>query len=87
MARHVAGGSVVYVNDTQNTPLVQRILTLIAGGLAIISLIALTIILIQYMLGIALSPAVLAVGLYGLPIAFILLMIILILSFRERRKS
>lgn len=87
VARHVTGGSVVFVKDTPNTPLVQRTLTLIAGGLAIISLLALTIILIQYMLGIALSPAVLAVGLYGLPIAFILLMAILALNFRERRKS
>lgn len=86
-ARQVTGGSVVLVNDTPNTPLVQRSLTMIAGGLAIISLLALTIILIQYMLGIALSPVILAVGLYGLPIAFILLMAILALSFRERRKS
>ncbi|PQZ88142.1 hypothetical protein CQ018_16990 [Arthrobacter sp. MYb227] len=75
------------MNTTANTPLIQRALTFIAGGLAIISLIALTIILIQYALSVALSPAVLAIGLYGLPLAFILLMVILFLSFRERRKN
>ena len=69
------------------TPAVQRFLTLFAGGLAIISFIALAVILIQYMLGYVLSPLLLAVGLYGLPLAFILLMVVLALNFRERRRS
>ncbi|GAA1497933.1 hypothetical protein [Paeniglutamicibacter kerguelensis] len=69
------------------TPAVQRFLTLFAGGLAIISFIALAVILIQYMLGYVLSPLLLAVGLYGLPLAFILLMVVLALNFRERRRG
>ena len=69
------------------TPAVQRFLTLFAGGIAIISFIALAVILIQYMLGYVLSPLLLAVGLYGLPLAFILLMVVLALNFRERRRG
>jgi cytochrome c-type biogenesis protein CcmH/NrfF len=33
------------------------------------------------------APALLAVALYGLPLAFILLMVVLVLNFRERRRS
>lgn len=87
MVSEPASGSVRHVNTTAKTPLAQRALTLVAGVLAIISLIALTVILIQYMLTVTLSPTLLAIGLYGLPIAFILLMVVLILNFRERRKS
>jgi hypothetical protein len=75
------------VNTTVKTPAIQRVLTLVAGGIAIISLIALTVILIQYMLSVALNPLLLATGLYGLPVAFILLMLVLALNFRERRRS
>lgn len=69
------------------TPAAQRFLTLFAGGIAIISLAALAVILIQYAMSVALSPLLLAVGLYGLPLAFILLMVVLGLNFRERRRS
>lgn len=68
------------------TPAAQRLLTMIAGGIALVSLIALTVILVQYMLEVVLSPVLLAVGLYGLPSAFILLMVILVLNFRQRRR-
>ncbi|MFF5794416.1 hypothetical protein ACFY5D_20425 [Paeniglutamicibacter sp. NPDC012692] len=69
------------------TPAAQRFLTLFAGGIAIISLVALAVILVQYAMSVALSPLLLAVGLYGLPLAFILLMVVLGLNFRERRRS
>lgn len=69
------------------TPAAQRFLTLFAGGIAIISLVALAVILIQYAMSVALSPLLLAVGLYGLPLAFILLMVVLALNFRERRRG
>lgn len=39
------------------------------------------------MLSVALNPLLLATGLYGLPVAFILLMLVLALNFRERRRS
>lgn len=75
------------MNTTVKTPAIQRILTLAAGGIAIVSLIALTVILVQYMLSVELAAPLLAVGLYGLPTAFILLMAVLALNFRERRRS
>ena len=75
------------MNTTVKTPAAQRFLTLFAGGIAIVSLVALAIILIQYAMAVALSPLLLAVGLYGLPLAFILLMVVLALNFRERRRS
>ena len=69
------------------TPAAQRFLTLFAGGIAIVSLVALAVILVQYAMSVALSPLLLAVGLYGLPLAFILLMLVLGLNFRERRRG
>lgn len=75
------------MNTTASTPASQRILTLVAGSIAIVSLVALAIILIQYMMQTAPAPALLAVALYGLPVAFILLIVILALNFRERRRS
>ncbi|MGL3807720.1 hypothetical protein ACSYDW_16690 [Paeniglutamicibacter sp. R2-26] len=69
------------------TPAFQRYLTLFAGGIAIVSLVALAVILVQYAMSVALSPLLLAVGLYGLPLAFILLMTVLGLNFLERRKG
>ena len=75
------------MNTTASTPASPRILTFLAGGIAIVSLAALTLILVQYMLAVSPAPAVLAVALYGLPAAFILLIVILWLNFRERRRS
>ncbi|MFL4473666.1 hypothetical protein ACIPVK_06705 [Paeniglutamicibacter sp. MACA_103] len=75
------------MNTTADTPASQRILTFLAGGVAIISLAALVVILIQYAMQLAPAPALIAVSLYGLPLAFILLMVILVLNFRERRRS
>ena len=75
------------MNTTTNTPASQRILTFLAGGIAIVSLAALAVILIQYAMQLAPAPVLIAVSLYGLPLAFILLMAILVLNFRERRRS
>lgn len=75
------------MNTTAPTPASQRILTFLAGGIAIVSLAALAVILIQYMVQAPPAPALLAVALYGLPLAFILLMVVLVLNFRERRRS
>ncbi|GAA1872813.1 hypothetical protein GCM10009715_19540 [Paeniglutamicibacter psychrophenolicus] len=75
------------MNTTAPTPASQRILTFLSGGIAIVSLAALAVILIQYMMQVAPAPAFLAVALYGLPVAFILLMVVLVLNFRERRRS
>lgn len=75
------------MNTTATTPASQRILTLLAGGIAIVSLAALAVILIQYAMQLDPAPALIAVSLYGLPLAFILLVAILVLNFRERRRS
>ena len=75
------------MNTTAATPASQRVLTFLAGGIAIVSLAALVVILVQYMAQVSPAPALLAVALYGFPVAFILLMAILVLNFRERRRS
>lgn len=75
------------MNTTANTPTSLRILTFLAGGAAIVSLAALAVILIQYAMQLSPAPVLLAVSLYGLPLAFILLIAILVLNFRERRRS
>lgn len=75
------------MNTTASNPASQRILTFLAGGIAVVSLAALVTVLVQYMLQVAATPVLLAVALYGLPLAFILLMVVLVLNFRERRRS
>ncbi|ASN40481.1 hypothetical protein CGQ24_16665 [Arthrobacter sp. 7749] len=75
------------MNTPATTPPAQRILTLLAGAIATISLATLVIILFQYVMHVSPTPALLAVSLYGLPIAFILLMVILVLNCRQRRGS
>lgn len=75
------------MNTTAAAPASHRILTFLAGGIAIISLAALAVILIQYAMQLSPAPALLAVSLYGLPLAFILLIAILVLNFRQRRRS
>lgn len=75
------------MNTTASNPASQRLLTFLAGGIAIVSLTALVTVLVQYMLQVAATPILLAVALYGLPLAFILLMVVLMLNFRERRRS
>ncbi|MDO2933481.1 hypothetical protein Q2T94_04050 [Paeniglutamicibacter sulfureus] len=75
------------MNTSAAAPTSLRILTFLAGGVAIASLAALAVILIQYAMQLSPAPALLAVALYGLPLAFILLIVILVLNFRERRRS
>lgn len=75
------------MNTTAGTPASQRILTLVAGGVAIVSLCALAAVLVLYAMQVSPAPALIAVSLYGLPLAFILLMVILVLNFRQRRRS
>jgi hypothetical protein len=75
------------VNTSAAAPISLRILTFLAGGVAIASLAALAVILIQYAMQLFPAPVLLAVALYGLPLAFILLIVILVLNFRERRRS
>ncbi|WP_417215293.1 hypothetical protein [Arthrobacter sp.] len=65
----------------------QRIVTVLASAVALVSILSLAAVLIQYMVGATPFTALMAVGLYGLPVAFILLIVLVLLRVRDRRRS
>lgn len=71
--------------DSPATP--QRVVTTLAAAVAIVSILSLAFVLVQYMVGTTPFTALMAVGLYGLPVAFLLLIALLLLRIRARRRS
>lgn len=55
-------------------------------ALAVISALALVAVLVLYFQEIAIPTAVMALGLYGLPVAFILGIVLVVYFIRQRRK-
>jgi len=74
------------VNSKESTPL-RRIVLVSTAAVALASLLSLVAILGFYMAGATPWTGLFAVGLWGLPLAFILLLVLLVLSWRERRRA
>ncbi|WP_346921357.1 hypothetical protein [Glutamicibacter creatinolyticus] len=76
--------SLVYVS----TPSVAMTwITRFTIALAAVSTLALVAVLVLYFQHIAVPPLVMGVGLYGLPVAFILGAVVIAYSIRQRRRS
>jgi len=75
------------VNTTESPATVQRVVTVLASVVAVASILSLAVVLVQYMAGATPFTALMAVGLYGLPVAFLLLIALLLLRIRTRRHS
>lgn len=75
------------MNTSTATPSPHRKLVLSAVAIAAVSLLALVTSLIQYAFSVQPWTPLFAVALYGLPVAFILLMVVLGLTWRDRRRS
>lgn len=75
------------MNTSPATSAPRRLLVLSAVVIASVSLLCLVISLVQYTINIQPWTPLFAVALYGLPVAFILLMVVLGLTWRERRAS
>ncbi|GAA2562121.1 hypothetical protein [Neomicrococcus aestuarii] len=69
------------------TSSVSRTLLLLAVGVASLSLIALFVTLVLYAMSVTPWPGLIAIGLYGLPVAFMFLIAYLLVSLRARRRS
>ncbi|GAA4376622.1 hypothetical protein [Paeniglutamicibacter cryotolerans] len=75
------------MNTSPATPTPHRMLVLSAVAIAAVSLLSLITSLIQYAFSVQPWTALFAIALYGLPVAFILLMVVLGLTWFERRRS
>jgi hypothetical protein len=75
------------VNTAESPAATQRIVTVLAAAVALVSILSLAFVLVQYMVGATPLTGLMAVGLYGLPVAFLLLIVLLLLRIRERRRS
>ncbi|MGP5164244.1 hypothetical protein [Arthrobacter rhombi] len=74
------------MNTLDSPATAQRIVTVLAAAIALISILSLAFVLIQYVAGTTPFTQVMAVGLYGLPVAFLLLITLLLLRIRTRRR-
>ena len=75
------------MNTADSLATVQRVVTVLAAAVAVVSVLSLAVVLVQYMAGATPFTALVAVGLYGLPVAFLLLIALLLLRIRTRRHS
>jgi hypothetical protein len=75
------------VNTVKDSGSVRRATTAAAAAVAVFSLACLVVVLVLYGQGITPWPPLLAVGLYGLPAAFLLILVLVGLSWAERRRS
>ncbi|WP_372698453.1 hypothetical protein [Arthrobacter sp. JSM 101049] len=75
------------MNTAEAPATVQHVVTVLAATLAVVSILSLAFVLVQYMAGATPFTALVAVGLYGLPVAFLLLIALLLLRIRTRRHS
>lgn len=83
------GGAVSFnrVNTVKDSGSARRAATAAAAALAVLSLACIVVVLVLYAQGIAPWPPLLAVGLYGLPAAFLLILVLVGMSWAERRRS
>lgn len=65
---------------------ISRSVLILAVAAGVLSLVALVITLVLYAMSVTPWPGLIAIGLYGLPIALIFLLVYLVLSLRERRR-
>lgn len=72
--------------STGHRPVRATVLTITVLA-ALVSLIALVAILVEYFAHVAVWPPLMAIGLWGLPVAFIGLVIMLLIAVRDRRKA
>lgn len=74
------------MNTLDSPATAQRIVTVLAAATALVSIMCLAFVLIQYAAGATPFTPVMAVGLYGLPVAFLLLVTLLLLRISARRR-
>lgn len=65
----------------------QRPVLIAAAAVALASVACLLLVLGLYAMNVPPAPALIAVGLYGLPVAFVLLMVLLVMRFVARGRS
>ena len=75
------------VNSSKESSPLRRIVLVSTAAVALASLLSLAAILWFYVAGATPWTGLFAVGLYGLPLAFILLFVLLAMSWRERRRA
>jgi hypothetical protein len=75
------------VNSSKESSPLRRIVLVSTAAVALASLLSLVVILGSYIAGATPWTGLFAVGLWGLPLAFILLLVLLALSWRERRRA
>lgn len=75
------------MNTAESAATAERVVTILAVAVAVVSVLSLAVVLVQYLAGATPMTALMAVGLYGLPVAFLLLIALLLLRIRTRRHS
>ena len=75
------------VNSSKESSPLRRIVLVATSAVALASLLSLVVILAFYLLGATPWSGLFAVGLWGLPLAFILLLVLLAMSWLERRRA
>jgi hypothetical protein len=75
------------VNSSKESSPLRRIVLVSASAVALASLLCLAVILAFYVAGATPWAGLFAVGLWGLPVAFTLLLVLLLMSWVERRRA